>query len=157
MKRWICLYIASLLICLQCSLSVSADSNAKKIAEEICQSIPSEFGYVDNTEYQLKCYFSPSSFFDDCCIMINSDSTNFDEIGVFYVESQQDIKLCEKQVKQYLKDARERFMNGVIYNVKEYPKFEKATTITIDHYVIYLILSEKQQKDIIETLKNSIR
>ena len=157
MKKCIFPYIMVFYFCFLFSLAPQAISPTAKMAEDLCKAIPTEFGYIDNTEYHRQCYFKELPFVDDCCIMINADSTNFNEIGIFHVKNKRDAKLCEKQVAQYLTDMRDRFMNGVIYDIDEYPKFENATTVTINDFVFYVILSPEQKAAALTVIQTMVK
>jgi len=139
----------AVLFCPATHAVVSADA----IAEVISKAVPCDFGYLDNTEYQMQCFFSDLTFVDDSCIMVCSDSTNFNEFGVFHVKNKQDAGLCEKSLKKYLDLSCARFMNGVVYDIEEYPKFKNAKVFIIDDYIIYTILDVSQTEAAIKTAK----
>lgn len=138
-----------------CATALSFPS-AKDVSEVIRKAVPTEFGYLDNTEYYMQYYFSDLSYVDDSCIVICAESSNFNEFGVFHVKDPSDTKLCEKQVKSYLSEAKERFKSGVIYDIDQYPKFENAKIVTIGSYVIYTILDPSESKRAIEEIKKTL-
>ena len=104
------------------SFGINASSNvsAETLSEAIRKVAPLEFGYVDNTEYYMQYYFNELSFVDDSCIVVSSESTNFNEFGVFHVTNADEVKRCEELLKTYLKAAKQRFRSGVIYDIDEY-------------------------------------
>lgn len=138
------LLFVAVLLCQSIFAAPSAD--AETVSEMIRKAAPTEFGYLDNTEYYMQYYFSSLSYVDDSCIVTCTESTNFNEFGVFHVKNPSDAKLCEKQLKAYLANAKERFKNGVVYDINEYPKFENAKVTVIGQYVIYTILDASQTK-----------
>ena len=141
------------LLCITCHALVAANT----IAEAISKAIPCDFGYLDNTKYQMQCFFSDMTFVDDSCIMVCSDSKNFNEFGVFHVKNNQEAEKCEKILKNYLDLSCSRFMNGVVYDVEEYPKFKNAKIFVIDDYVIYTILDLPQTQCALQTVKELLK
>ena len=130
---------------------------AKCLSDEICAAIPTEFGYVDNTSYALANDFSSLNCVGDVCVVVCAESTNFNEIGVFYVNDPSDVKACANFLQRYLRERKHRFENGVIYDVKEYPKFENATVTVSDHYVVYTILDRESTFVVKDILKNNLK
>ena len=139
------------------SVFAASNADAETISEMIRKAAPTEFGYLDNTEYYMQYYFSAFSYVDDSCIVTCTESTNFNEFGVFHVKSTSDVKLCEKQVKAYLTNAKERFKNGVVYDINEYPKFENAKVTVVGQYVIYTILDTSQTKAAISAVRQYLQ
>ncbi len=159
MKKTVCFFILIILIVsiIPNAVFASAEASAESISDVIQKAAPTAFGYTDNTEYYMQYHFTSLSFVDDCCVVVCTESTNFNEFGVFHVKSASDAKLCEKQLKRYLKDAKERFQSGVVYDIKEYPKFENAKVTVIGQYVIYTILDSAQSKDAIRAVKQILQ
>lgn len=144
------------LLMLPFSLNVyaSSDISAQTVSDTIRECAPLEFGYVDNTEYYMQYFFGGLSFVDDSCIVVSAESTNFNEFGVFHVASAKDVKKCEKILKNYVEASLQRFKNGVMYDVGEYPKFENAAVIAVDDFVIYMILTPDQSAKATQLLQN---
>ena len=130
--------------------------SAERISCEIQNALPTEFGYVDNTEYLMKHEFSSIQGVCDSHIVVCAEATNFSEFGVFYIANEADIKPCVKQLNEYLKKRKMQFQSGVVYNVEEYPKFENAKAVAIGRFVIYTILAPSQRDIAIETAKNLV-
>ena len=157
MKK-ITLFLFVLLLLLSFGLTVSAtDVSANRISETVQKQVPIEFGYVDNTEYYMQHYFSQFSFVDDSSIVVASESTNFNEIGVFHIAKREDVKKCARLLTEYLNEAKIRFQSGVIYDIKEYPKFENAKVTVIDQYVIYTILDKQQGRDALRAVRDLLQ
>ena len=131
--------------------------STKTISEIICHHAPLSLGYVDNTEYYVQHYFSEIPFVDDCSVVVSRESTNFNEIGVFHVSNPKDVKTCEKRLREYLKNAKERFKSGVVYDIEQYPKFENARVTVLGQYVIYTILDRAESQTAIKNVKNYLQ
>lgn len=131
------------------SVAYAADlgfKSAKAIGKTVEKVIPAEFGYVDNTEYYMKRYFSSLNSVDDSYIATSSESTNFNEFGIFHLENKAELKAAKKTLRDYLDKRKSEFESGVIYNTAEYPKFQNATVITFDNYICYTILNPSDLK-----------
>jgi len=157
MKQFGIITLMVLLMTCTLSFSTAALTSTEKIAESVCQAVPTDFGYFDNTKYQMQCYFSDLFFVDDCCIMVCSDSTNFNEFGIFHVKNKENAKVCAQHLEAYLQASRSRFMSGVIYDIEEYPKFKNAKVSIIKDYVIYTILDVKETEKVVDTVKDILR
>ena len=139
------------------SAFAASDLSAETFSEVIRKAAPVEFGYLDHTEYYMQHFFSDLSYVDDSCIVVCADSTNFNEFGVFHISNKEDVKRCEKSLKRYVSTAREHFKNGVIYDIKEYPKFENARVIVAGDYVIYMILDNEQGAAALSAIKQYLK
>ena len=112
-----------------------------EIEEVFTQTSDSALGYCDVTSYFSLTYFSDIDGVIACKIYKSNDSVNFDEFGIFEFESKQDAEKGQKIVKRYIENAKNEFMNGIVYNPEEYPKFQAADTLVCDKYLIYGILA----------------
>ena len=135
-------------------LSAKKVTDAKEVSELLQAACPTEFGYVDNSEYYMSSYFSSLEDVDDFHIVTCADSTNFSEIGVFHLKNSTHLSQNQKLLKKYLAKIKANFENGVVYNTKEYPKFENAAVITVDDFVIYMILTPDQSAKATQLLQN---
>lgn len=143
MKRlWGVFVCFVLLFLLSFSVAAQSVSSAKKISEEIQRAVPVPFGYIDNTQYDFQNYFSQFSFLEDGCIVVCADATNFNEFGVFRVKEYVDVRKFEKILTSYLSKRKNEFCSGVVYDMKQYPKFENARVISIENFVMYMILND---------------
>lgn len=136
------LFLLTITFCLPLSAKESLD--AKKVSEILQNACPTEFGYVDNSEYYMGSYFSSLQDVDDFHIVTCADSTNFSEIGVFHLKNGTHLSQNQKLLKKYLAKIKSNFENGVVYNTKEYPKFENAKTFTKGNYLVYVVLDKDQ-------------
>ena len=129
-------------------LPISAKSvpDARSLNETIQKACPVDFGYVDNTEYYMGSYFSGLENVDDFYIVTCSDSTNFNEIGVFHVKDTGSIPQNTKLLKKYLLKIKKNFESGVVYNTEEYPKFENAKVFSVGDYLIYAVMDKDNVK-----------
>lgn len=148
-----------LMIVLVLLLVFGVEAGAKEFSSEdiskaIQAVIPTEFGYVDNTEYLMKHKFSLLPGISDSHIVVSADSTNFSEFGVFRVEDTDAAKQCAKLLSKYLNERKAQFQSGVVYNVSEYPKFENAKVTVIKPFVIYTILNTSQSNAALKSIKS---
>ncbi len=126
------------------------------IGKAMQEAIPITFGYIDNTEYYSKCYFSQMNGILDCYIATSAESTNFNEFGIFHLNSKADVKSAKKILQMYLEKRRSEFENGVIYNIEEYPKFQNASVFSAGNYVCYTILAPNDVKKAASAIKKLI-
>ena len=114
--------------------------------------LTSEFGYCDVSEYYKNNYFNTIEGLKECKIYTCNDSTNFDELGIFEFDSSQNAKKAIKVVKKYLKNTKEDFQSGIIYNVEEYPKFEAARIERYGNCLVYTILSKNDSDSVFSAI-----
>ena len=81
------------LLCITCHALVGANT----IAEAISKAIPCDFGYLDNTKYQMQCFFSDMTFVDDSCIMFAQIVKILTSSACFTLK----ITRMQKNVKKY--------------------------------------------------------
>lgn len=144
MKHLFRLFFTLLLLLAFClPLSARETLDAKGVSEAIQKSVPTEFGYVDNSEYYMSSYFSALKGVDDFHIVTCADSTNFSEIGVFHMKDAAHLAHNQKLLKKYLLQIKSNFENGVVYNTKEYPKFENAKVFAKGEYLVYVVLNKE--------------
>ena len=134
--------LALLMLCLP--LSAKDLRDAKGVSEALQKAVPTEFGYVDNSEYYMSSYFSTLKDVDDFHIVTCADSTNFSEIGVFHLKDSAHLAHNQKLLKQYLTKIKANFESGVVYNTKEYPKFENAKVFSKGNYLVYVVLNKAE-------------
>ncbi len=130
--------------------------SAASLGKVIQDAIPTEFGYIENTQYYLKNYFSDLNGVDDCYIATSAASTNFNEFGIFRFQSKKTAKDAKKMFLEYLERRKEEFESGVIYNVDEYPKFQNASVFSAGNYVCYTILTPGDVKKASSAIRNMI-
>ena len=145
MKNLFRLTLTALLLLTLClPLSAKDIRDAKEVSEAIQKAAPTEFGYVDNSEYYMSSYFSTLKDVDDVHIVTCADSTNFSEIGVFHLKDCAHLAHNQKLLKQYLAKIKANFESGVVYNTKEYPKFENAKVFSNGNYLVYVVLDKAE-------------
>ena len=133
------------------NISAEALSNAIQVA------LPTEFGYVDSTDYLMKHEFSSLCGIFDSHVVVCADSANFNEFGVFFVKNTTDIKPCIKQLSEYLNNRKTQFQSGVVYNPAEYPKFESAKVFSVGPVIISTILDPSQGAIAEKTVKEMLK
>ena len=161
MKRIIIGVILFCVLGILCSCSkVEANSMTSPVSiddvvDAVHNGAQSEFGYSEVSRYYLEDYFSELSNVNNVRIYKCNDSLNFNEFGVFEFTSHKAAKNGLQGIQKYLKKAKENFENGVVYDIKEYPKFQNAKAKVFDNYVIYTILEEKQTKNVFNNIEKT--
>ena len=110
-------------------------------------------GYVDVSEFYFEHNFKELKNVISVKILVSTESSNFDEIGVFEFENERSAKRSVKFINEYVDGIVANFKNGVIYDIKEYPKFENASVIRSSHIVIYTVLDKNKSEPIIDLAK----
>lgn len=157
MRCALLLLVVTVLLFSIAPLTDAKNISAKAISEVIQMALPTEFGYVDNTEYAMKHELSVLTCVNDSHVVVCAEATNFNEFGVFYVENERDVKRCVKQLTEYVARRKAQFQNGVIYDINEYPKFENAKVTAIGRYVIYTILETAQKTAAIQAVEHALQ
>ncbi len=156
-KKLLCPCFVVLCLCL---LTLAASGvcfpSAKEIGNTMEAAIPTDFGYIDNTDYYLAHELSALSDVDDAYIVTCADSTNFNEFGIFVMKDRSDIKTAKKILQNYLDRRTSEFKNGVIYNIDEYPKFQNASVFSFDRYLCYTILKPADIKKATAAVKSKV-
>ena len=147
-------FLIFLILILVFPVFAATNPSAKTVSESIQKACPTEFGYVDNTEYYMSSYFSSLKDIDDFHIITCADSTNFSEIGVFHMKDTKHLSSNLKHLKRYLLKIKQNFENGVVYNVEEYPKFENAKAFSVGNYLIYVVLDREASRKAEQTARN---
>lgn len=149
-KLAIRIFVFLLLTVLCCNNIAHAEEpssiNTKMIGKAIEKAVPLQFGYIDNTEYYLRRYFSALPSVDEGYIATSAESTNFNEFGIFRLKNRADQKSAKKMLQNYLAQRKSEFENGVVYNIEEYPKFQNATVVSFENYICYAILTHSDIK-----------
>ncbi len=161
MNKRICSFLVFLL-CTVALFNISAEAifdlpDAKSIGNVIENALPTEFGYVDSTDFYLKNYFSELEDVDDCYIVTSAESTNYSEFGIFHLKSKENMKSNKKLLQNYLQKKKTDFESGVIYNIDEYPKFQNATVFAAENYICYVILTPSDIKKASAAVKNMLK
>lgn len=86
--------------------------------------------------------------------MYMTDST-LDEFGVFCAKDEAGAATVETAVKNYIKRRNDEWTG--LYNVDEYPKLEKATTIRCGRYVVYTVLTEAERTAAFDAVKQLLK
>lgn len=138
-------------------LSCSENYNEKYISADemkavILEALPTEIGYCEADPNYFE-HFKDIDGIIGYQIFKSNDSTNFDEIGILKFEDSEDAEDAKKDVKEYLKTAKERFEGGIIYNIDEYPKFKNANVKRYGNLLLYTILSDNDTQSIYSSIK----
>lgn len=85
-----------------------------------------------------------ASDYEEHAVKVNAYGVNIDEYGIFKAADQDQAKLLEESIKEYLKFRDDSWMTE--YMPEEYPKLQAAEYKTEGLYVMYAILSEEGKK-----------
>lgn len=158
MKKLFYSFLLILLTLALCTpLSAKEKLDAKLVNKALQNACPTEFGYVDNSEYYMGSYFSSLEDVDDFHIVTCADSTNFSEIGVFHLKNTSHLSQNQKLLKKYLAKIKANFENGVVYNTKEYPKFENAKVFSKGEYLVYVVLNKEEALRAEKAFENTVK
>lgn len=149
------LVLLVLLLCIP--ISAEANLDAKALSEKLQEAVPAKFGYVDNSEYYMSSYFSGLEDVDDFYIVTCADSTNFNEIGVFHLKSNEHLAANHKLLKKYLLKIKQNFESGVVYNIEEYPKFENAKVFSVGNYLVYTVLDRAASQKAEQAARSALK
>ena len=129
-------------------------------AEEILDAYEVQ---IDHTpEYKsfegeyINAYFD-TLLFEDCDIRYSLPGDDVNEIGVFRANSPKDAKKLYDLVQQYLDELKEdkrAFVES--YAPLEAKKLDNAKVKRFGNYVAYAILSNAEQENFFEVIKNSV-
>ena len=107
------------------------------------------------SEY-INAYFD-ASLFEDCDIRYSLPGDDVNEIGVFRADNKNDAKKLYDLVQQYLDELKEdkrAFVES--YAPMEAKKLDNAKVKRFGNYVAYAILSDAEQENFFEAVKNSV-
>lgn len=110
-------------------------------------------GYVDVGEFYFAHNFSELNNVSSVKILVSTESSNFDEIGIFEFKDEKSAKRSLNAISNYVDELVKKFKNGVIYDINQYPKFENATIVRSSNIVIYMILDKNESEPIISLTK----
>lgn len=131
--------------------------STKEISRLLQNIAPSDFGYIDSTEYYSSHYFQDLCGIDAAYIVTSADSSNFNEIGVFHVNSDSNLKDNVSKVQKYLDTAKSNFESGVMYNPEEYSKFKNSRVEAFGDYIVYTILDKEPTRRIYSAISEFIK
>lgn len=152
MKKILLTLLVFLFLISSCSKSnVTIDNNA--VLSYIDDNYNDKTGYVDVTDFYYEHYFKEVDEIASVKILVNTESTNFDEIGIFEFKNDRSAKKYISVIKNYINGSVDNFKNGIIYDINEYPKFENASVVRNSNIVVYMILDKERSKEIINLLK----
>ena len=86
--------------------------------------------------------------------MYMTDST-LDEFGVFRAKDEASAQAVETALKSYLQRRNDEWTG--MYNVDEYPKLEKATTLRCGQYVVYAVLTDAERTAAFDAVKQLLK
>ncbi len=132
---------------------LNAVTDTNNIRSYIDESFNEDNGYVDVSEFYYGHNFKEIKDIKSVKIFVSTESSNFDEIGLFEFNSEQSAKRSVKAIKNYIDNSANNFKNGIIYDINEYPKFENASVIRNENVVIYMILDKEKSESIINLMK----
>ena len=107
------------------------------------------------SEY-INAYFD-TSLFEDCDIRYSLPGDDVNEVGVFRSGSKKDARKLYNSVCEYLdelKKDKRAFVES--YAPLEAQKLDRATVKRFGSYVVYAILSDSEQENFFEAVKNRI-
>lgn len=152
MKKILLILFILLFFISSCDKSnIVVDDNA--MLSYIDENYNDKTGYVEVTDFYSEHNFKEIEGIKSAKILVSTESTNFDEIGIFEFNSEKSAKRSINIIKNYVNNSANNFKSGIVYDINEYPKFENASVIRNSNIVIYMILDKENSDEIISLLK----
>ena len=149
-SRVVILASALLLLLTSCSSTGEArqSPSALSVTSALAESFPVSGGYAAYDESALRLYFPEScAALQDCAVIYSVRPDDYTEIGVFRLPEETDLRAVTHEVEAYLSEFRETyFPQAELYDKDQKTKLSDAAVRVIDRYVIYTVMSEKEQR-----------
>ncbi len=125
-----------------------------ELMDTLEKQIPVPFGYETYTPDQVRYYFESTEAHDDVCLRYSKQSENINELGIFHTSDRESRQALEAVIDRYLEGMQEDQGAFVAsYAPEELPKLEQATYRSFGNYTVYVILDEKDQELVFETVE----
>ena len=149
--------ISALLLVLLLTLAVFAgcsgdrykdDCPAEVITSSIVKEIPVSAGYLSYGSDFMQFYLTDAvTPVDDYSVVYSSAADNYNEIGILHVKDKKDLETVENAVSAYLAEFRSTYeQQAQLYDKTEQEKLEDASYTVYGKYVVYMILTDADQK-----------
>ena len=131
--------------------------SCRELMELAEKEIPTDLGYTDFGEEQIRYYFDNTDDFDDVCLRYSTRSENINEVGIFHSASKQEAKEMREEIEDYLEDMREEQSAFIAsYAPNELSKLEEAEIRQFGNYTVYTILSREDKSKVFQALKDRL-
>ena len=116
--------------------------SCRTLSEAAMQVIPVQNGYAEFDTSHIRYNFENTTLHNDSCIIYSADTQDINEIGIFRVESTENIDGLVALAEDYISDMQKNqraFIES--YAPEETKKLDSARIYVLGNYVIYTILS----------------
>ena len=149
-NRFFILLSALLLLLSSCSPTVEtrAAQDSFSVTEALANAFPIEGGYAAYDENALRLYFRDAPLLaQDFSVIYSVRPDDYTEIGVFRVADDKYRRTVAREVNAYLEEFKETYLpQAELYDKNQKVKLSDAALRIIDSYVIYTVMSEKEQR-----------
>lgn len=161
MKKLICLSLALMLLALSltaCMKRYADDLPVKELGEQIATRLRGDVAdYSIADDGYLDDYFRLPDYVTDHMICFSTAGNNLDEFGIFHVTNGNAEDL-EDKLEEYLESAYEKNKDYYdSYMPQETPKLRDAEVDTFGNYVVYTILSKKDEKAALDAVEKALK
>ena len=148
-----------LAICLCLSLfacsDVRDDIPVQILSERLLENINgSENMSEASTDYIKYCMESDLGIYSEYIVLYPFAGKIYNEIGIFKVRDEKDVEKAVSEVKSYITFKTENW--DTRYMGEEFEKIKNSEIVPLGKYVLYTILSENEQKKVVEEYKKQL-
>ena len=154
MKKLLFTLIVCLLL-MSCN-SVKDDVPVQILAESLGKNI-TDFSNLSeaSSDYIKYCMKSDLSLYSEYVVMYPFSGTKYNEIGIFKVKDQDSASDAAKELESYLMFKKSNW--DTRYKGEEFSKIEHAKITTCGNYILYTILDEKEQENVIKQFQKELK
>ena len=140
--------LVSSILFVGCSAKYKDDCPAEVISTAIAKELPVSSGYLPYDSDFMQFYLTDAvKPVNDYSVIYASAANDYNEIGVLHVKDKKDLDTVEDAVKAYLDDFRSTYeQQAELYDATEQAKLEDASYRVYGNYVVYMILTDADQK-----------
>jgi hypothetical protein len=149
-NRFFILLSALLLLLSACSPTVETREAQESfsVTEALAKAFPIDGGYAAYDESAVRLYFRETLLLaQDFSVIYSVRPDDYTELGVFRVPDDEDRRSVAREVNAYLSEFKETYLpQAELYDKEQKVKLSDATLRVIGSYVIYTVMSEKEQR-----------
>ncbi|MBQ8837045.1 MAG: DUF4358 domain-containing protein [Clostridia bacterium] len=154
MKKICFLLVLCILLC-SCS-SVKDDIPVQILAASLGEEIDGFENMAEaSTDYIKYCMNSDLSLYSEYIVLYPFAGTVYNEFGIFKVKDKANLDKGIEEVNNYLAFKKSNW--DTRYKSEELNKIEKAKTVNIGRYILYVILGSEDSAEVIEKFKEELK
>lgn len=118
------------------------------VAEALAETLTVTGGYAAYDDTAVRLYFPESVILaTDFAVLYSVRPDDYTEIGVFSFQNDEDLRTAEREMERYLEELKETYLpQAELYERDQKEKLYGAAVRRIGRYVIYTVMSEKEQR-----------